>query len=217
MKTYQAVVESGDRRDTFGWLKIGRVRIAARLWPGIKRRQRVSVRIRPEDVLICADPPGRVSARNVLAGHVAAIKPMGELATVTVNVGFALDALVTKRAVQELRLRRRAAVYAVIKATAIVPEIAIKAKVRVSIEGTHGLIGHERLDFLRALDATGSLSAAAKQIGITFKTAWLWMETVNHAWGKPLVASRRGGRGGGGARLTPEGRALVEWTSRLER
>ena len=213
----KAVVESVERRDSLAWLRLGRGRLAARLWDGIAKGQRVDVELRPEDVLLCAEHPGRVSARNVLAGHVRSLRGTPEGVYVSVEAGFRLVAMVTRSAVRDLRLRRGAAVYAVVKATAVVPTAAASAKVRVAVVGRHGTIGHERLDFLRALARTGSLSAAARAIRVTFRTAWMWAESANRDWGAKLVACRRGGRGGGGAVLTRDGRAVVRLADRAER
>jgi molybdate transport system regulatory protein len=213
----KATVESVERRDSLAWLRLGRGRLAARLWEGITRGQRVEVEVRPEDVLLCAEHPGRVSARNVIAGHVRSLRGTPEGVYVTVEAGFPLVAMVTRSAVRDLRLRRGASVYAVVKATAIVRAATVKAAVRAAVVGRRGTIGHERLDFLRALARTGSLSVAARAVGVTFRTAWMWAESANRDWGAPVVACRRGGRGGGGAVLTPEGRAMLRLADRAER
>ena len=125
---YQAVVEAYDKRSTHPWLRLGRGRLAARLWPGLRVGQKVTVRIRPEDVLLCADHPGRVSARNILAGHVRKVKPVPEGVYVTLHVGFPLTALITRRAAADLEIRRGTGLFAVVKATAIVPEADPRAR-----------------------------------------------------------------------------------------
>lgn len=214
---YQAVVESFDRRSSCPWLRLGRGRLAARMWPGLRVGQKVTVRIRPEDVLLCVDHPGRVSARNILAGHVRKVKHVPEGIYVTMHVGFPLTALITRRAATDLEVRRGTGLFAVVKATAIVPEADSRAALRISIVGRKGPIGPDKIDFLKAIDLTGSLSAAARESGVTYRTAWLWAEAVNRAWGEPLVARSQGGRGGGGAVLTPQARALLDRAARAER
>lgn len=209
MNRYEVTVESCEPRDSCAWLKLSRGRIASRLWSGIRRGQKLAVRIDPRDVLLCSDHPGRVSARNVLPGRVVSVRLVPQGAHVTLDVGIPLTALVTRRAVKDLGLKRGANVYALVKAMAVVPDVSVQAQFRVSVAARHGEIEARRLDLLRAVDRTGSLSAAARETGITFRTAWDWIEAVNRAWGSPLVARTQGGKGGGGTVLTAEGRALL--------
>ncbi|MGC9455952.1 MAG: TOBE domain-containing protein [Halothiobacillaceae bacterium] len=79
-----------------------------------------------------------------------------------------------------------------------------------------GEISPRRLRLLAAIGQTGSISAAARSIGMTYKAAWDAVEAMNNLAGTPLVHSQHGGRGGGGARLTPAGSRLVEDMARLE-
>ena len=216
MNRFEALVESFDPRDSHPWLRIGRARVAGRAWPGVRPGLKTVVRIRPEDVLLCAAHPGRVSARNVLAARTVSLRRVPDGFRVTVDVGFPLTALVTRRAVVELDLRRGTSLYAVVKATAVLPEVAVEPRLRVSVVGPRGTIGPDRLDLLRAIDETGSMAAAARAAGIGYRTAWLWVDGVETAWGSSLVHRTRGGRGGGGAVLSPEGRALVELAGGVE-
>lgn len=206
-----------DARDSHALLEIGRGRLAVRAWPGLVTGKRVRVRIRPEDVVLAADPPGRVSARNVLPGHVRSIKLAPEGAYVTADVGFGLVALVTRAAVADLELRRGSPVFALIKATAVEPAIELEARLAVAVRGPRGDIDARRLGFLREIAATGSLMSAARALGVTYRTAWLWVQEINRAWGRALVTRTRGGRGGGGAALTPQGLELVHRVDRAER
>ncbi len=66
-------------------------------------------------------------------------------------------------------------------------------------------IGPGKADLLDAIAASGSISAAAKRMGMSYRRAWLLVDTMNGCFRAPLVASTRGGMGGGGARLTPLG------------
>jgi molybdate transport system regulatory protein len=66
-------------------------------------------------------------------------------------------------------------------------------------------IGPGKADLLDAIAANGSISAAAKRMGMSYRRAWLLVDTMNGCFQGPLVASVRGGVGGGGARLTPLG------------
>lgn len=66
-------------------------------------------------------------------------------------------------------------------------------------------IGPGKADLLDAIAASGSISAAAKRMGMSYRRAWLLVDTMNGCFRGPLVASTRGGAGGGGAQLTPLG------------
>ncbi|MCQ3935291.1 MAG: LysR family transcriptional regulator, partial [Gammaproteobacteria bacterium] len=70
-------------------------------------------------------------------------------------------------------------------------------------------VGPGKIDLLAAIDAEGSLSAAARSVGMSYRRAWLLVETMNLCFREPLVISARGGRGAGGARLTAEGEAVL--------
>ena len=70
-------------------------------------------------------------------------------------------------------------------------------------------IGPGKADLLDAIAANGSISAAAKRMGMSYRRAWLLVDTMNSCFQGPLVASARGGTGGGGARLTPLGEEVL--------
>jgi molybdenum ABC transporter molybdate-binding protein len=73
----------------------------------------------------------------------------------------------------------------------------------------HVILGKGRLDLLEAIERSHSISAAARQIGMSYRRAWLLVQSVNRAAGEPLVEAVTGGLRGGGARLTPRGRAAT--------
>lgn len=74
-------------------------------------------------------------------------------------------------------------------------------------------LGHtasdKRLEVLRRVGQTGSISQAARDAGISYKAAWQAIETLTHLSGLPLVDRSVGGSGGGGARVTPQGLQLL--------
>lgn len=72
-----------------------------------------------------------------------------------------------------------------------------------------GRIGPGKIDLLERIAACGSISAAARAMGMSYKRAWDLVEEMNRLFGKPLVAARAGGKRGGGAVLTPFGLSLV--------
>jgi len=63
---------------------------------------------------------------------------------------------------------------------------------------------------LEAVDATGSITRAARTAGLSYKGAWLLLETAGNLATEPLLETQAGGAGGGGARLTPAARGLLE-------
>lgn len=74
-------------------------------------------------------------------------------------------------------------------------------------------LGHplsdRRLQVLRALGACGSISQAARQVGVSYKAAWQAIDTLGNLAGVPVVDKSVGGAGGGGAKLTPAGHELL--------
>lgn len=70
-------------------------------------------------------------------------------------------------------------------------------------------IGPGKADLLQGIAETGSIAAAARRLGMSYKRAWLLVETMNACFRSPLVLASRGGPGAGGARLTAEGEAVL--------
>ncbi len=77
-------------------------------------------------------------------------------------------------------------------------------------------IGPGKIDLLRALGRTGSISKAARELGMPYKRAWLLLDTLNQGFGQPVAETVIGGKGGGGARLTPLGVRLVVAYDKLQ-
>jgi len=69
-------------------------------------------------------------------------------------------------------------------------------------------LGRDKL--LREIDRLGSISKAAKQVGMSYKKAWSFLKTMEDRLGIKLVETRRGGKNGGGAVLTAEAKKLLE-------
>jgi molybdate transport system regulatory protein len=74
-------------------------------------------------------------------------------------------------------------------------------------------LGHaltdKRIDILRQIGACGSISQAARAVGVSYKAAWQAVDTLTNLAGTPLVARAVGGAGGGGAQLTEAGHQLL--------
>lgn len=71
-------------------------------------------------------------------------------------------------------------------------------------------IGPGRADLLAGIAASGSISAAGKAMGMSYKRAWGLVQALNEGFGRPLVETVRGGAGQGGAVLTPLGQAVLD-------
>ena len=72
----------------------------------------------------------------------------------------------------------------------------------------HGL-ADKRIDILRQIGQGGSISQAARAVGVSYKAAWQALDTLTNLAGVALVERVVGGAGGGGARLTPAGHELL--------
>jgi len=71
-------------------------------------------------------------------------------------------------------------------------------------------LGPGRADLLQGLGETGSIAAAGKLMGMSYKRAWSLVQALNEGWGSPLVETSRGGAGQGGASLTADGAFVLE-------
>jgi len=216
MNRFDAVVESVSAKESVVWLRVPKGRLAARYWGGARKGDRVRVEIRPEEVLLCVSPPGLVSARNVLPACVHSLRAVPEGVYVTIDASPRLVAMLTRSAVRDLSLAPRRPVYAVVKASSVRVRDEASGRLLASVVGRNGVLSPALLGMLRAIRDTGSLTAAAEAEGVTYRTAWLRASRANRAWGAPLVERRRGGRGGGGAALTPRGEAVLELAARVE-
>ena len=63
-------------------------------------------------------------------------------------------------------------------------------------------IGPGKIKLLELIDSLGSIAAAGRQMGMSYRRAWLLVDSVNHCFRQPVVASQAGGTHGGGASLT---------------
>ena len=76
--------------------------------------------------------------------------------------------------------------------------------------------GKDRIDLLAQIDATGSITNAARAVGMSYKGAWDAIDAMNNLAGEPLVIRAAGGKGGGGTRLTDRARGLIATFRALE-
>lgn len=76
-------------------------------------------------------------------------------------------------------------------------------------QGGRAVVGPGRLDLLQGIADTGSISASARRIGMSYRHAWILIQDMNEAAGAPLVEASVGGRRGGGALVTPLGKTVM--------
>src|SRR5437016_5892065 len=89
-------------------------------------------------------------------------------------------------------------------------------RIRVSIVFESGArIGPGKAKLLESIRDTGSISAAAREMGMSYKRAWLLLDSMNQAFIEPVVIAAPGGPGGGGAALTPFGAEVLERYRRI--
>ena len=89
-------------------------------------------------------------------------------------------------------------------------------RVRIDLD-TGGRIGHGKIDLLEQIAARGSISAAGRALGMSYRRAWELVEETNRMFGEAITERQVGGRGGGGATLTPLGLTLVSRYRAIER
>ena len=77
-------------------------------------------------------------------------------------------------------------------------------------------IGPDKIALLEAIRSTGSISAAARSIGMSYRRAWLLVEEINRTLREPAVTAETGGARGGGAKVTPVGERVVDLYRAIE-
>src|SRR5215471_17663424 len=84
----------------------------------------------------------------------------------------------------------------------------LEPRIRILL-GSSIAIGPGKAALLDAISETGSIAAAGRRMGMSYRRAWLLTKTMNACFREPLVDASKGGIGGGGARLTPMGREVL--------
>jgi molybdate transport system regulatory protein len=88
--------------------------------------------------------------------------------------------------------------------------MTIQPHIRIRIPfGDDYAIGPGKADLLEAIERTGSISAAGRELKMSYRRAWLLVDTMNRCFKQPLVETATGGTSGGGARVTDLGKDLL--------
>jgi molybdate transport system regulatory protein len=91
----------------------------------------------------------------------------------------------------------------------------VQFRLRIS-RGQNIAVGPGKIDLLEAIAGTGSITAAARQMGMSYRRAWLLVDTMNRCFKRPVVEAEAGGKRGGGTRLTTLGSEVVRHYRRIE-
>ena len=89
------------------------------------------------------------------------------------------------------------------------------ARLRIVL-GPDIAIGPGKADLLEGIRETGSIAAAGRRMSMSYKRAWLLVETMNRCFKSPLVETSRGGKVRGGATLTAHGEKVLAGYRRME-
>lgn len=91
------------------------------------------------------------------------------------------------------------------------PRLSVRIRLHPGVE-----IGPGKADLLQGIEETGSIAAAGRRMGMSYKRAWYLIDTLNGYFREALVISVKGGKAGGGASLTATGRAVLAQYRALE-
>ena len=89
-------------------------------------------------------------------------------------------------------------------------------KLRVVL-GPDTMLGLGKADLLQGIAETGSIAAAGRRMGMSYKRAWYLIDTMNAYFQEPVVISSKGGAKGGGACLTDTGKAVLACYRQIQR
>jgi molybdate transport system regulatory protein len=84
----------------------------------------------------------------------------------------------------------------------------LEPRIRILL-GSSIAIGPGKAALLEAIGETGSIAAAGRRMGMSYRRAWVLVKTMNACFREPLIDAAKGGVGGGGARLTATGREVL--------
>jgi len=85
---------------------------------------------------------------------------------------------------------------------------AATIRIRIAV-GENIAIGQGKADLLEVIGRTGSIAAAARELGMSYRKAWMLVDEMNQCFASPVVVAAKGGPGGGGAQVTPTGQEAL--------
>lgn len=85
----------------------------------------------------------------------------------------------------------------------------MKTTLRIRIAFPNGHVGPGKIALLEMIEKTGSITGAAKELGMTYRRAWHLLETLQSVLNVDMVETSVGGKKGGGASLTPQAKELI--------
>ena len=92
-----------------------------------------------------------------------------------------------------------------------------KVKSTLTLSKSGARVGAERIALLAAIADHGSISAAGRALGVSYRAAWDAVQALNNLFDEPLISARTGGASGGQAQVTPRGLAVIAAFRRIER
>lgn len=98
--------------------------------------------------------------------------------------------------------------------------LAMQTKIRFRLRITQGdtiAVGPGKVALLEAIIDTGSISAAARKLGMSYRRAWMLVDEMNRSLKAPVVDTATGGKHGGGTAVTPTGREVIKRYRTIER
>ena len=75
--------------------------------------------------------------------------------------------------------------------------------------GSATTLGPGKARVLETISATGSISATARELGMSYRRCWMLVDSLNHCFCEPVITTATGGANGGGAAITPFGREII--------
>jgi molybdate transport system regulatory protein len=95
--------------------------------------------------------------------------------------------------------------------------MSLNARFRLRInKGEEIAIGPGKVALLEAIVSTGSITAAAKELGMSYRRAWLLVDEMNRCFKNPLVESAKGGKEGGGTVVNETGQEVIRLYRQIE-
>jgi molybdate transport system regulatory protein len=93
--------------------------------------------------------------------------------------------------------------------------VSCKSRLRI-LSGDLIALGPGKVDLLESIGTEGSISQAARERHLSYRRAWNMVDTMNKCFKEPLVISVTGGKGGGGAELSPAGKKVIKLYREME-